>query len=633
MEEAAKTAYVSPPHGVLEIAIIRDANPRVTIALDLGIPNFTVFSMNLPLAEGEPRAMSELIAEAVNVLCDEVASFMMAQQYEEPVIVKMYQTVLSAFKSMSTEADTAKEQDAAGQDPTVQIYEGTFDIPMDFINATQEHVVTGAVKDKDFQQWFRGSKVVDKQGNPLRVYHGTTRAFQDYNLGAEGMIFFTTNADNAGTYATSTWDDTPNAGLEGSNVRPVFLSIKNPLHVTPIEYLNGQTERGVLLFDAVKGHDGLRIASDPELDNLWDGDTWAVFSPKQVKSVFAVTGAAKKIKREPKIRHIELTYSPKQKTKPSDTARVIRQYRNRSLRQQPKPMFVIVYDQLGRATGTIPIGTGKTFKNQLLKMLKKGSVDFTAPVSFVNEQEMKAAPLNGTPRAISIGGMTYQPEAVAGGDMALYHGPQDYIVKFTDGRSQIFPGRPTFRKMRLLNFPVPRNRFKWTMIPQELLEQPKDMEQAPKEEVKEAAEPEAPQANTQVRKDSIQPGQVWYKGAEGHGPQLIYRKPEKTYDDLVPLDKLQKRLKSDGLAGKQVMEGKMVIDRVGFYGMFEGKNVIIIPHYFIRRYGVKLDDGNWQVYHLRRDGRVQRVGFRAITDKDFIEAKPAESGIGNKEST
>jgi hypothetical protein len=366
MEKTDKTAYVSPPHGVLELAIIRDANPRVTIALDLGIPNFTVFSMNFPLAEGEPRAMSELIAEAVNVLLDEVATFMLAQEYEEPVIVKMYQTVLSAFKSMSTEADTAKDQGIAGQDPTVQMYEGTFDIPMDFINATQKHVVTGGVK---------------------------------------------------------------------------------------------------------------------------------------------------KIKREPKIRHIELTYSPKQKIKPSDTARVIRQYRNRSLKQQPKPMFVIVYDQLGRATGTIPIGTGKSFKNQLLKMLKKGSVDFTAPVSFVNEQEMKAQPLNGIPRAISVEGMTYQPEAVAGGDMALYHGPQDWIVKFPDGRSQIFPGRPTFRKMRLLNFPVPKNRTNWTMIPQETLEQPKDMKQAPvpeeeikeapQEEIKEAAEPEAPK-----------PGQVW--SPEGH---------------------------------------------------------------------------------------------------------------------
>jgi len=92
MEESTKTAYVSPPHGVLEIAMIRDANPRVTLSLDLGIPNFTVFSMTFPLAEGAPREMSELIAEAVSVLLDEVASFMMAQEYEDPVIVNMFHT-------------------------------------------------------------------------------------------------------------------------------------------------------------------------------------------------------------------------------------------------------------------------------------------------------------------------------------------------------------------------------------------------------------------------------------------------------------------------------------------------------------------------------------------------------------
>jgi hypothetical protein len=478
----SKTAYVSPPHGLLEIGIIRDANPRVSIALDLGIPNFTVFSMTFPLAEGHPRAMSELIAEAVNVLLDEVATFMLAQEYDEPVIVKMYQTVLSAFKSMSTETDTSKDQDARGADPTVQIYEGTFNIPMEFINETQKKVVTG-----------------------------------------------------------------------------------------------GQ----------------------------------------------------KKIERAPKVRHIELKYSPKDKIKPTDTARVIRQYRNRSLKQQPKPMFVIVYDQLGRATGTIPIGSGKTFKNQLLKMLKKGSVDFTAPVSFTNEQEMKAQPLQGIPRAISVGGMTYQPEAVAGADMALYKSPQDYLVKFSDGRSQTFPGRPTFRKMRLLNFPVPKNRHKWTLIAEDQLQQPKDME-APSEEVKEAAEPEAPQQPVVQQDNSrdIQPDQVM-EAHEMYGGSKMYvkMKPTKTYDDLVQPDVLQKRLLRDKVNGRQIFEGLMIIDRVGFWGTYQGKPALVIPQYYVRRYGVKNDNGTWNVYHARRDGRAQRVGVRALTDADFTQAKPVNLGI------
>lgn len=487
MEEMTKTAYVSPPHGALDITLIRDANPRVTISLDLGIPNFTVFSMQLPMAEGQPNAMSELIAESVHVLLDEVATFMMAMEYDEQVIVELYATVLATFKSMSTEADSAKEQDVTGQDPTVSIYEGTFDIPMTFVNETQKRVVT----------------------------------------------------------------------------------------------------------------------------------------------------AATKIVRQPKVRHLELTYSPKEKTKPSDTARVIRQYRQRSIKTQPKPMYIIVYDQMGRATGTIPLGPGKNFKNELLKHLpKKGSLDFTAPMSFVSEQEMKAAPLIGIPRAISVGGMTYQPEAISGGDMALYHGPQDYIVKFPDGRSAIFPGRPTFRKMRLLNFPVPRNRYKWTLITEESLDVPKfDGKQeeevpteAPQEEVKEAGEP---QENTQ-QKDMITPDQVMSRSSGSRGPEQIYLKPVETYDDIMPIEQLQKRLERDKLSGHPIYEGLMLIDRIGHYGTFEGKQVLVIPQYYIRRNGVKNDDGTWTVYHLRSDGRAQRVFGKIHADK-FIDPKPVESSIGNRE--
>ena len=87
-------------------------------------------------------------------------------------------------------------------------------------------------------------------------------------------------------------------------------------------------------------------------------------------------------------------------------------YRNRSLKQQPKPLYVVVYDQLGRPTGTIPIGPGKNFKNELLRATRKtAAVEFTGPVSFPTEEALRAAPLPGIPRAISVGGETFEPEA------------------------------------------------------------------------------------------------------------------------------------------------------------------------------------------------------------------------------
>lgn len=145
------------------------------------------------------------------------------------------------------------------------------------------------------------------------------------------------------------------------------------------------------------------------------------------------------------------------------------------------------------------------------------------------------------------------------------------------------------------------------------------------EEVKEAATPEPPAADIQQRKDSVTADQIMSRGGSAGGPEVISLKPTKTYDDLVPLERLKKRLVRDGLVGKPILVGLMVIDRVGHYGTFEGKNVIIVPQYFIRRYGVRRDDGTYSVYHMRSDGRAQRVGFRALTEKDFIDPKPVET--------
>src|SRR5208337_2794113 len=265
MGEIAKNSYVSPPTGALDITIIKDAQPRVEMTLDLGIPNFTVFSLKIPLVEDQPQAMSGLIAEAVHALLDEVASFMISMEFEDEIIVEIYATVLAAFKGMSGEADSSKEQDKTGADPTAKTVEGTFNLPESFVNETQRKVVTGATK----------------------------------------------------------------------------------------------------------------------------------------------------IKRAPKVRHIELTYSPKPKTTVDDTARVIRQYRSRSLRQQGRPMYVVVYNAQGQPQGTLALGPG--FKNQLLSLTKRGAVEFIPPISFPDEQTMKAGLLPpGIPKAISVGNMTYLPEGVAG---------------------------------------------------------------------------------------------------------------------------------------------------------------------------------------------------------------------------
>lgn len=65
----------------------------------------------------------------------------------------------------------------------------------------------------DFDQWFKGSKVVDKQGKPLVVYHGSKTEIDEFYDGT----FFTDDYMNADGYAS------------GEYVYEAYISIKNPL--------------------------------------------------------------------------------------------------------------------------------------------------------------------------------------------------------------------------------------------------------------------------------------------------------------------------------------------------------------------------------------------------------------------
>lgn len=79
-----------------------------------------------------------------------------------------------------------------------------------------------------FKRWFHGSKVVDKNGNPLVCYHGTihdVKAFHGIHHGKHDFgylgvgFYFTARKNIANTYGTKDL---------GGNVMPVYLSLKNP---------------------------------------------------------------------------------------------------------------------------------------------------------------------------------------------------------------------------------------------------------------------------------------------------------------------------------------------------------------------------------------------------------------------
>jgi len=78
-----------------------------------------------------------------------------------------------------------------------------------------------------------------------------------------------------------------------------------------------------------------------------------------------VVTAATNVKRVPEVRRIELTKLPPPKVQPNEVEKLIRMYRGRSLQNQPHRLYVMVYDQVGRPAGVLPVQN--QWKNTLLK--------------------------------------------------------------------------------------------------------------------------------------------------------------------------------------------------------------------------------------------------------------------------
>lgn len=151
-----------------------------------------------------------------------------------------------------------------------------------------------AVQTPAFAEWFGDSKVVDADGKPLVLYHGTTRNFSKFDMNADqtsgdvGKLgaFFTNSSKYACAYAENIKGETQAGGV----VMPVFLAINNP-KVESIEKMedieSGYTKDQVAKYKAKllrDGHDGILFQGNGV-------DEYVAFSPTQIKSATGNSGA------------------------------------------------------------------------------------------------------------------------------------------------------------------------------------------------------------------------------------------------------------------------------------------------------------------------------------------------------
>jgi hypothetical protein len=158
------------------------------------------------------------------------------------------------------------------------------------------------VDSEAFKRWFGDSKVVDADGRPLVVYHGTDVDFSVFDKDKIKSRFpfsigyhFTTRPSEASIYAS---DKIGEQMREGGNVMPVYVRMINPLIVDtkhPAASMEADLNSGPM-FDKIrearlagKPHDGIIIRR--KRGDEWDGWNVIAFNPTQIKSAIGNSGA------------------------------------------------------------------------------------------------------------------------------------------------------------------------------------------------------------------------------------------------------------------------------------------------------------------------------------------------------
>jgi hypothetical protein len=116
-----------------------------------------------------------------------------------------------------------------------------------------------------FKLWFNGSKVINADGTPKVVYHGTDKNFKRFSSkfsAMGGIIWFTTDKSAV---------ERGEVGAAGSGyIKELYISMKNPAGWEEYEkYTLGQLEN--------LGYDGAIL---PDNDNKYDG---FVFNTNQIR--------------------------------------------------------------------------------------------------------------------------------------------------------------------------------------------------------------------------------------------------------------------------------------------------------------------------------------------------------------
>lgn len=134
-----------------------------------------------------------------------------------------------------------------------------------------------AVESPEFKAWFGDSAVVDAEGKPMVVYHGTNADFSAFDPGRSGKanglmfsrgIYLTANPEYAGAMAQG----------DGSNLIPAYASLQNPAVFNSYAEANKVGSAEWKRIESGGKHDGVIIMDQGAMSEV------IAFHPEQIKS-------------------------------------------------------------------------------------------------------------------------------------------------------------------------------------------------------------------------------------------------------------------------------------------------------------------------------------------------------------
>ncbi len=155
----------------------------------------------------------------------------------------------------------------------------------------------------EFKEWFGDSKIVNEDGTPKLMYHGTPADFNDFRSNLRGSYFVTDNPEFASAFSQQIGKNLEES--TGSNIMPLFVKAENPFdfenpkHLKAVlEELNKNKQGGFTEdylnnynnWQAIEDRDTQRIIKKLGFDSFYvneGGDkNLGLYKPNQVKSAF-----------------------------------------------------------------------------------------------------------------------------------------------------------------------------------------------------------------------------------------------------------------------------------------------------------------------------------------------------------